>query len=76
MGKPTMCIGENKDADQLRGNLYQSSVTVLAGLCRTWSEPKLLIFLKHRLNSKVLVIFGRCISVCIAISSSLPKSDF
>ena len=20
MGKPTMCIGENKDADQLRGN--------------------------------------------------------
>ena len=22
MGKPTICIGENKDADQLRGNLY------------------------------------------------------
>ena len=21
MGKPTICIGENKDADQLRGNL-------------------------------------------------------
>ena len=23
MGKPTICIGENKDADQLRGNADQ-----------------------------------------------------
>ena len=63
-------MGENKDADQLRGNReadqrlcfrytdstfppllipkfsrsWVSSVTVQAGLCRTWSEPKLLIF--------------------------------
>ena len=70
MGKPTICIGENKGADQLRSNceadqrlcfrytdskipllskskissLYLSSVTVQAGLCRTWSEPKLLFF--------------------------------
>ena len=70
MGKPTICICENKDADQLRSNceadqrlcfrhtdrtihllskskisgLYLSSVTVQAGLCWTWSEPKLLFF--------------------------------
>ena len=70
MGKPTICIGENKGADQLRSDceadqrlcfrytdsripllskskissLYSSSVLVQAGLCRTWSEPKLLVF--------------------------------
>ena len=70
MGKPTIGIGENKDADQLRGNreadqricfrysdstiplLLKSeissfqpvSVTVQAGLCRTWSETTLLVF--------------------------------
>ena len=69
MRKTTICIGENKAADQLRGNreadqrlcfrytastipllskskissLLPSSVTVQAGLCRTWSEPKLLV---------------------------------
>ena len=70
MGKPTICIDENKGADQLRSNceadqrlcfhytestipllskskissLYRSSVTEQPGLCRTWSEPKLLVF--------------------------------
>ena len=70
MRKQTKCLGENKGADQLRGNrepeqrlcfrymdctiplllkckissLYPSSVTVQPGLCRTWSEPKLLVF--------------------------------
>ena len=70
MRKPTICIGENKGADQLRGNreadqrlcfrytdstipllskskisiLQPSSVTVQTSLCRTWSEPKLLVF--------------------------------
>ena len=70
MGKPTICKGENKGADQLRSNceaeqlpcfrytdstipllskskissLYPSSVTVQPGLCRTWSELKLLVF--------------------------------
>ena len=70
MGKLTFYIGENKDADQLRGyreadqhlcfrytdstfpliskskisSLCQSSVTVQPGLCRTWSEPKLMVF--------------------------------
>ena len=71
MGKLTICIGENKGADQLRSNceadqrlcfrysdrkknpllsdskissLLPSSVTVQAGLCWTWSDPKLLVF--------------------------------
>ena len=70
MRQTIICKGENKAADQLRGNreadqrlcfrftdstiplllkykissLYPSSVTVQAGLCRTWSEPKLLVF--------------------------------
>ena len=70
MGKPTICIGENKGADQLRSHCkadqrlcfcytdstipllpkskiscpYLPSVTVEPGLCRTWSEPKLLVF--------------------------------
>ena len=68
--KPTICIGKNKGADQLRINcgadhclcffymdstipllskstissLLPSSETVQAGLCQTWSEPKLLVF--------------------------------
>ena len=68
MAKPTICLGENKGADQLRNNceadqrlcfrytdstihllsqskisnLLPSSVTVQPGLCRTWSEPKML----------------------------------
>ena len=30
MGKPTICIGENKDADQLRGNVKLISAFVFA----------------------------------------------
>ena len=70
MGKPTICIGENKAADQLCNNctadqclcfrcmastilllikseiasFQPASVTVQAGLCQAWSEPKLLFF--------------------------------
>ena len=70
MRKQTICIGENKDADQLRSNcvadqrlcfrytngtipllpkskisnLLPFSVHIQAGLCRTWSEPKLFVF--------------------------------
>ena len=77
MGKPTICIGENKGADQLRRNCeadqrlcfrYSDSTIPLlskskilqplamqAGLCRTWSEPKLLVF--SRTGSNVCAIF-------------------
>ena len=72
MGKPTICLCENKGADRLcskceadqrlcfrctdntipllskskMSSLYPSSVTVQPGLCRTWSVPKLLVFLR------------------------------
>ena len=75
MRKPTICIDENKVADQLGSNceadqrlclrytdstipllskskissLNRSSVTVQAGLCRTWSETQIVGFLTHRL---------------------------
>ena len=57
MGKPTICIGENKGADQRLCFRYSDStiplllkseisfsVTVQVGLCRTWSETTLLVF--------------------------------
>ena len=76
MTKPTICIGENKGTDQLRGDreadqrlcfrytdstillllkpaissFLPASVTVQAGLCRTWSETQIVGFVTHRLN--------------------------
>ena len=76
MRKSTICICENKGADQLRGNreagqrlcfrytdstillllkseissILAASVTVQAGLCRTWSESQIVGFLTHRLK--------------------------
>ena len=60
MGKPAICIGENKGADQLCGNReadqfffylnpkFQASssfsVTVQAGLCQTCSKTTLWVF--------------------------------
>ena len=71
MGKPTICISENKGADQLRSNcktnqrlcsnLYPSSVTVQASLCRSWVEPKLLVF--SRTGSYYIAV-GSCSIVC------------
>ena len=78
MRKPTIYIGENKGADQLRSNCeadqrlcfrsIQSAIPLLlkseisrfepapeivqAGLCRTWSEPKL--FSRTGLSIKLL----------------------
>ena len=85
MKKPTICICQNKGANQIRGNLEAdqcpyfrythsaipllskseisslkpSSVTVQSGLCRTWSEPKLLVF--SRTGSYIKTeLTGRC----------------
>ena len=41
MRKLTICIGENKGADQLRS----ASVTVQVGLHQTWSETQIIGFL-------------------------------
>ena len=63
MRKPTFCICENKDADQLRfryidspipllskseiSGFLPSSVAVQPGLCRTRSETRMLVFSWH-----------------------------
>ena len=58
MRKPTICICENKDADQLHysdstipllakskiSSFWPSPVAVQPGLCQTWSESSLLVF--------------------------------
>ena len=66
MRKPTICICENKDADQLcsycsaplfstHGQCYSSSTSfkllpLQPGLCWTWSETQIVGFLMHRLK--------------------------
>ena len=94
MGKPTICIGENKGADQLRSNreadqrlcfrymdstiplLFQRLIIfcVQSSLCRTWSEPKLLV-LTHRLIwiFKPLSIF--CGHADRFLSDLAPRSE-
>ena len=54
MGKPTICLGENKDADQLRGNR----------LCFHYSESTIPLLSKSKISSlwhsSVLVQPGLC----------------
>ena len=46
MGKPTICIGENKDADQLRGNREADQ-----RLCFRYSESPIPLLLKSEISS-------------------------
>ena len=46
MGKPTICIGENKDADQLRGNREADQ-----RLCFRYSDSTILLLLKSKISS-------------------------
>ena len=48
MGKPTICIGENKDADQLRGNREADQ-----RLCFRYSDSTILLLLKSEISSAV-----------------------
>ena len=48
MGKPTICIGENKDADQLRGNSEADQ-----RLCFRYSDSTI----PPLLNSKIRIKF-------------------
>ena len=62
MGKPTICIGENKDADQLRGNREADQ-----RLCFRYSDstlPLLQFFLNPKLQASSLLL---CLyrSVCV-----------
>ena len=59
MGKPTICIGENKDADQLRGNSEADQ-----RLCFRYSDSTIHLPLKSEISSfwlfSVLVQAGLC----------------
>ena len=46
MAKPTICIGENKDADQLRGNLEADQ-----RLCFRYSDSTIPLLLKSEISS-------------------------
>ena len=46
MGKPTICIGENKDADQLRGNREADQ-----RLCFRYSDSTIPPLLKSEISS-------------------------
>ena len=46
MGKPTICIGENKDADQLRGNREADQC-----LCFRYTDSTIPLLLKSEISS-------------------------
>ena len=46
MGKPTICIGENKDADQLRGNREADQ-----RLCFRYSDSRIPPLLNSKISS-------------------------
>ena len=59
MGKPTICIGENKDADQLCGNREADQ-----GLCFRYTDSTIPLLLKSEVSGfllfSVLVQAGLC----------------
>ena len=59
MGKPTICIGKNKDADQLRGNREADQ-----RLCFRYSDSTIPLLLKSEISSflpaSVTVQAGLC----------------
>ena len=60
MGKPTICIGENKDADQLHGNREADQ-----RLCFRYSDSTIPLLLKSEISFlkklfSVLVQAGLC----------------
>ena len=61
LGKPTICIGENKDADQLRGNRDREADQ---RLCFRYSDSTIPLLLKSEISSfylfSVLVQAGLC----------------
>ena len=55
MEKPTICIGENKAADKLRGNREADQ-----RLCFRYMDSTLPILLKFLRNFKLLACFCAC----------------
>ena len=60
MGKQTICIGENKDADQLRGNREADQ-----RLCFRYSDSTIPLLLKSEISSFYLFSVLVYRSVCI-----------
>ena len=52
MGKPTICIGENKGADQLRGNREADQ-----HLCFRYTDSTLLFFLNPKFQASTLLLW-------------------
>ena len=55
MGKPTICLGENKDADQLRGDREADQ-----RLCFRYWDSKIPLLLKFEISIKLLALFCAC----------------
>ena len=55
MGKPTICIGENKGADQLRGNREADQ-----HLCFRYSDSTIPLLLKSEISFSLTVQVGLC----------------
>ena len=61
MGKPTICIGENKDADQLRGNREADQ-----RLCFRYMDSTIPLLSESKISrlqpSSVLIQLGLCLT--------------
>ena len=51
MGKPTICICENKDADQLRGHKLRDDREADQRLCFRYSDSTIPLLLKSEISS-------------------------
>ena len=69
MGKPTICIGENKDADQLRGNREADQ-----RLCFRFSDNTIPLLLK--LEISVLIQAGLCRTCSETTLLVFPRDGF
>ena len=65
MGKPTICIGENKDADQLRGNREADQ-----RLCFRYTASTLPLLLKSEISSFLLFSVTVQVGLCRTCSET------
>ena len=65
MGKPTICIGENKGADQLRGNREADQ-----GHCFRYSDSTIPLLLKSEISSFWLFSVLVQVSLCQTCSET------
>ena len=65
MGKPTICIGENKGADQLRGNRKADQ-----RLCFRYSDSTIPLLLKSEISSFLLFFVLLQVGLCRTCSET------